>query len=117
MLVELPDAPFDGQRRRVLLAAPFSCESIDHVTSEQVVLAKARELEDALPGRENPALRVADDEPGARRRVVVVEELEEEAETAVSDSRPVGRSGLRGRSWSTERRRQFGQMKYGTRRW
>src|SRR5207237_10459455 len=41
------------------------------------------QLEDAAPGREDPTLLVADDEARVRRRVVVVHQLEEEAEAAV----------------------------------
>src|SRR5439155_23936114 len=57
-------------------------EALQEVGAEQFLLAVAHELEDASPGREDPSFLVADDEPRVRRRVVVVHQLEQEAEPA-----------------------------------
>ena len=66
-------------------------ERLDHVLAEHVLLLVTRQLENPAPQREHPALRVADDEARARRRVVIVEELEQEAESAVPAlRRPAG---------------------------
>src|SRR5207237_2679421 len=58
-------------------------QPLDDVAAEQVGLGVAGQLEDAAPGREDPPLLVADEEARVRRRVVVVHQLEEEAEAAV----------------------------------
>ena len=49
---------------------------------EELRLAVTRQLEDAAAARQDSSFRVADDEPGVRRRVVVVHQLEQEAEPA-----------------------------------
>src|SRR5438093_10485663 len=91
MLTQSTNTPFQNELRRVLLLLePRQTEAVDGVRPEQLLLAKAGELEDATPAREDPAFAVADDEPSVGRRVVVVHQLEEEAEaTALAGDRDV----------------------------
>ena len=93
---------------------PASPRLVDEVGAEQVALVPAGQLEDAAPDGEDARPLVADDEARAGRRVVVVHQLEEEAEAAV-----VARDGVVEKpslpSMSIDRCLQFGQMKYGTR--
>src|SRR6185503_15224929 len=58
-------------------------ESLSDTSTEKLWLAIAGQLENALADGDDAPLLVADDEPRSRGRVVVVEELEEEAEAAV----------------------------------
>ena len=89
-LVQPPDAPFERELRRVLLLLEAAePEPLDDVDADQVALVPAGQLEDAAADREDAPLLVADDEARVRRRVVVVHQLEEEAEAAV-----VARDGL-----------------------
>src|SRR4051794_32863646 len=72
--------------------APLACKlhglrvgelkRIDDVAPHQVRLWESRQLEDASPDRQHAALLVGHEHPGVRRRVVVVEDLEEEPEPA-----------------------------------
>src|SRR5207245_582141 len=72
------------------LLEPGQPEAIDDVRPEQLLLSESGELEDAAPAGEDPSLLVADHEPGVRRRVVVVHQLEEESEaTALAGDRDV----------------------------
>src|SRR5207302_1702095 len=83
LLTEPAYAPFERELGGVLLRLEaVEPEAFNDVGAEQFLLAVADELEDAPPGREDPALLVADDEAGVRRRVVVVHQLEQEAEPA-----------------------------------
>ena len=83
LLAEPPHAPFERERDRALaLLEAGEAERVDHVLAHQIAFAVARQLEDAAAGGEDARSAVAGDEPGVRRRVVVVEQLEEEAETA-----------------------------------
>ena len=59
-------------------------ERATHVPADQVRLAKPRELEDAASDGEDARVPVADDEAGRGTWVVVLEQLEEEAEPAVA---------------------------------
>src|SRR5581483_9469213 len=68
--------------RVLLLLEPLQSEGADDVGAEHVLLAPAAQLEDAAAEGEDPALLVARDEAGRRRRVVVVHQLEEEPEPA-----------------------------------
>src|SRR5688572_7437565 len=83
LLAEPPHAPLEGQRDRalpVLEAAEAEC--VDHVLAHQLALAVSRELENAAAGCEDAPGAVAGYEARVRGGVVVVEELEEEAEAA-----------------------------------
>src|SRR5205807_8748005 len=83
LLAEPSHTPFERDLGRVLLRREtVEPEAIDQVGAQQLLLAVAHELEDASTRREDPSLLVADDEPGVRRRVVVVHQLEQEAEPA-----------------------------------
>ena len=57
-------------------------EDVADVPSHQVALLEARQLEHAAPGREHPRVAVADDEARRGSRIVVLEQLEDEAESA-----------------------------------
>src|SRR5207248_7214356 len=57
-------------------------EAVHDLSAHQLVLSVTRQLEDAPSGGENPALLVADDKAGTGSRVVVVQQLEQEAEPA-----------------------------------
>jgi hypothetical protein len=92
MLVELSHTPFHGDVGRVLVLAVHP-EDLHYVLADHVLLPEAGQLEDALAGRDHPALSVANHEARGRSRVVVVEEFEEESEPAVSTTNcPVGQS-------------------------
>src|SRR5207247_2860749 len=66
-------------------------ERLDDVAAHQLLLTKAGELEHVTAAGEHARVPVADDEPGPGRRVVVLEQLEEEAEAAA-----LARDGLVG---------------------
>ena len=66
-------------------SSPFSNSRLQHVlhrASDHVEVAEPRELARAAAGADEPALLVEDEEGGVRRGVVVVEQLEQEAEPA-----------------------------------
>ncbi len=65
--------------------------AVDEVSTEQVDVAKARQLEDPSACGEDAGLRVAHDEAGGRRRVVVLEQLEQEPEAAAPTLRGLRR--------------------------
>ena len=91
MLAETAHAPFahELERRRVR-----EMERIAHVTADQVGLPEAGQLEHPAADRKHAGVAVADDEPCRRRRVIVLEELEEEAEAAVATLGDVRREPL-----------------------
>ena len=80
LLAEAPHAPFAGELDRLGVG---EVQRIDDVASHQVRLGEAGQLEDAPADREHAALLVGDEQAGVGRRVVVVEQLEEEPEPAV----------------------------------
>ena len=84
---ELADAPLlhDADRLRIR-----EREDVADVAPHQVALLEARQLEHAAPGREHPRVAVADDEAGRGGRVVVLEQLEDEAESAAPALQRVG---------------------------
>src|SRR5438105_419624 len=83
LLPEPANTPFERDLRRVLLGLEAAePEPVDDVRPEQLLLSVADELEDTAAGGEDPSFLVADDEAGVRRGVVVVHQLEEEAESA-----------------------------------
>src|SRR5207237_10656448 len=55
---------------------------LDDLRAEQRLLRIPRQLEEAAPAREDAAALVADDHSRARSRVVVLHQLEQEAESA-----------------------------------
>src|SRR6476469_10893737 len=84
LLVQTAHAPLERKLDRVLLLLKSrEPEGGDHVRAEHIPLAPAAQLENAATDCEDAAFLVAGDEAGRRRRVVVVHELEEEAEAAV----------------------------------
>src|SRR2546423_5836107 len=84
LLVQAAHAPLERELDRVLLLLePGEPEGGDHVCAEHLLLAPAAQLEDAAADCEDAALLVARDEAGRRCRVVVVHQLEKEAEPAV----------------------------------
>src|SRR5512133_812900 len=90
MLSEPPDAPFECERRRISpVLVARQREALHHLAAHELVLAIARQLEDATTRGEDPPLLVADHESRAGCRVVVVDQLEEETEAAA-----VARDGL-----------------------
>ena len=80
LLVELAHAPLAHGLDRGGVGEP---ERLRDVAPEQVALAEAGQLEDALAGCEDAAILVGDDEAGGLRRVVVLEQLEREREPAL----------------------------------
>ena len=67
-------------------SSPFSNSRPEHLldrAADHVLVAEAGQLARAAAGADQPALLVGDEERGVGRRVVVVEQLEEEAEAAV----------------------------------
>src|SRR4029450_2758400 len=82
-LVELAADPLAGAPGRVPAAGgSLQPERVHDVPADQLRLLVARQLEDAAARGEHPRVAIADDEAGARRGVVVVEELEQEPEAA-----------------------------------
>ena len=111
LLVEAPHAPFERELRGVLLLLEAGePEARDQVGAEQVALVPAGQLEDAAPDREDARALVGDDEARAGRGVVVVDQLEEEAEAAVAAGDGLVENPSTP-SMSIERCLQFGQMK------
>ncbi|MBA3348649.1 MAG: hypothetical protein H0T13_08830 [Actinobacteria bacterium] len=83
LLAHAPDAPLERDSDRVgIRREAGETEGLDDVLPHQLGLPVARQLEDTAAGREHAAVAVAGDEPGVRAGVVVVEQLEEEAEAA-----------------------------------
>ena len=82
LLPEPPDAPFQSDLRGALALEPGQPERLINIASHQLLLAEAGELEHVPPARDDAGVPVTDDETRARRRVVVLEQLEQEAEPA-----------------------------------
>ncbi len=82
--LELAHSPLehrvDRGRRRSSKRSPSTCS---HALADHLFLLEAGQLEGASPAADHAALAVADEERGVRRRVVVVEQLEEEREAAL----------------------------------
>src|SRR5207302_1422319 len=84
LLPEATHAPLERELRGIPLGREAAqAEALDDVAAEQRILRVAGQLEDAAPTREHASLLIAHDEAGVRGRVVVVHQLEEEAEAAV----------------------------------
>src|SRR3954464_14458665 len=67
----------------VLPVVEAQSEHVADRAADDPLGVEARELARATAGADQPALLVGDEERGVRRRVVVVEQLEQEAEAAV----------------------------------
>src|SRR5581483_835747 len=81
LLVEPAHSPLERELDGVLLLLEaLEPEGGDHLGTHHVLLVPAAQLEDAAAEREDPALLVARDEARGRRGVIVVHQLEEEAE-------------------------------------
>src|SRR5436305_912984 len=65
------------------LGAPFEAEDLLYRAANHILVGKSSQLEAATPGIDHPRLLVADEEGGVRRRVVVVQQLEDKAEAAL----------------------------------
>ena len=85
-------------------------QRLDDVAADQLGLREAGQLEDAAADREHPPLLVGDEQARVGRRVVVVEQLEEEAEAAVVAGRRLRARSPRAPSMSIERSLHCGQM-------
>src|SRR5207253_10368805 len=83
---EHPDAPLDALRGGVVALPAGEAEPVHHLVPDEVALAVARDLEGGVPGSQDAALLVADDQRGARARVVVLQQFEEEPEPATLTS-------------------------------
>src|SRR5690349_8200423 len=84
LLAETADAPFERELRGIALGLEaVEPEALDDVRAHQVFLAEPGQLEDPAADREDPPVAVADDHAGRRCRVVVLHQLEQEAEAAV----------------------------------
>ena len=106
MLAEAANAPFADELERPRVGER---ERRRDVASDQIGLAEAGQLEDAAPCGEHARVLVADDEARGRSGVVVLQELEEEAEAAATALGRLRREPLHA-IVSTERSRQLGQM-------
>src|SRR4051812_42489436 len=82
-LVEHPHAPFERRADVVVPALELQSQHLLYGAPDHVVVAEAGELARATAGADEPRLLVADEERGVGRRVVVVEQLEDEAEAAL----------------------------------
>src|SRR5207237_645344 len=67
----------------VLAVGELEAEDVVDPAADRLLVRQPGELLRAAPAGDDPALLVAGEEGGVGRRVVVVEELEEEAEAAV----------------------------------
>ena len=106
LLAQSADAPLACQLHRLRVGEG---ERLDDVAAHQVGLREAGELEDAAPDREHAPVAVGHEQSGVRRRVVVVEQLEEKAEAAVTARRRLVGKPL-ARVDVEERSLQRGQM-------
>ena len=90
-LPEPPHAPLERDRRRILAVLRPEREALHQLVAEHVLLPVARELEHTPADRDHASIAVADNEARVRPRVVVLEQLEQEAEaTARAADRLVG---------------------------
>src|SRR5262249_32290955 len=91
LLTESADAPLAGELDRLRIG---ELQRLDDVTAHQVGLRETSELEDAPARREHAPVTVGDDKARVGSGVVVVEQLEEEAEAAVAARRGLLRKAL-----------------------
>src|SRR6187200_59171 len=82
-LAERPDPPLEHGADRVVGVREAQPEHVLHGPADDALVVEPRQLERAASAADDAPLRVADEERGVGRRVVVVEQLEEEAEAAL----------------------------------
>src|SRR5688500_1326578 len=82
-LVEHPNAPLERGADVVVAILELEAENLAHGSPDDVLVAQARELARAAAGADQRAVLVGDEERRIGSRVVVVEEFEQEAESAV----------------------------------
>ena len=92
--------PHSSAVRDVVVAVlELEAEHVLHRPADHVEVAQAGELARAAPGADQAALLVEDEERGVGRRVVVVEQLEQEAEAALLAARARGPGSRRCARW------------------
>src|SRR3954454_18544594 len=82
-LAEAADPPLERDADGVLLALEVQAQDVAHGPADDLLVRQARQLARPAAAADDPALAVADEERGVGRRVVVVEQLEEEPEAAL----------------------------------
>ena len=82
-LVQNADAPLESGADVVIPVLELEPEDLVDGPPDHLEIAEAGELPSAPPGADQAALLVAEEERRVGRRVVVVEELEKEPETAL----------------------------------
>src|SRR3954454_3957182 len=82
-LGQLAHAPLEHRAHGVVAAGEAQAEHLGDRTADDLLVVKAGQLEGAAPAGDDLALLVAGEERRVRRGVVVVEELEQEAEPAL----------------------------------
>ena len=112
-LVEHAHAPLERRADVVVAVLELEPEDLPHRAADHVEVAEAGELRAPRPAPISRALLVADEEGGVRRRVVVVEQLEQEAEAALLARLRRGSGSRRSVPSEVLRSPQFGQMKMG----
>src|SRR3954454_4940483 len=85
-LAETAHSPFERHADVILSAPEVEAENIAYGTPDHLLVGQAGELARAAPATDDPALLVADEEGGVGRRVIVVQQLKQEAETALRAS-------------------------------
>ena len=81
-LVQHPNAPLERGGDVVVAALELEAQHLVHRPADHVEVPQPRELSRPAPSADQPRLLVAEEERGVGGRVVVVEQLEEEAEPA-----------------------------------
>src|SRR5215218_149971 len=82
-LVENPNAPLKSRGDVVAPAFELEAEDVAGRTADHVQITEPGELARAATGADEPPLLIAEEEGSVRRRVVVVEQLEDEAEATL----------------------------------
>src|SRR4051794_36350591 len=82
-LAERPDAPLQHGPDRILPLGEAEAQDLPDAAPDHALVVEAGQLEGAATAADDPALGVADEEGRVRCGVVVVEQLEEEAEAAL----------------------------------
>src|SRR3954451_625643 len=93
-LVENAHSPLERGADVVVARLELEAEHLLHRAADHVVVAEARELARTAAGADQSSVLVADEECGVGRRVVIVEQFEDEAEAALrAAARPIPESG------------------------
>src|SRR3954454_23241469 len=82
-LVENTHSPLERGADVVVTRLELEAEHLLHGTADHVIVTEAGELARAAAGTDQASVLVTDEECGIGRRVVVVEQLEDEAEAAL----------------------------------